>query len=134
MIEALRDVEVVTLFVEDLPAATAFYKDVFGLSVVFQDPVSVVFKLTNLMLNLLELSEARTLMSPSVVATREAGARVLFTIRVEDANAVCAQLRAHGVELLSGPVDQPWGRRTATFADPAGHVWEIAEVLRPNAA
>src|ERR1700722_18478662 len=103
MIEALREIEVITLFVEDLPAATAFYKNVLGLRVVFEDAVSVVLKLTSLMINLLVVSEARALMTPSTVATREAGARVLFTIRVEDANAVCAQLRAHGVELLSGP-------------------------------
>ncbi|HPM51986.1 MAG TPA: hypothetical protein PK282_07100, partial [Rhodoglobus sp.] len=33
----------------------------------------------------------------------------------------------HGaVEQLNGPVDRPWGIRTAAFADPAGHVWEIA--------
>ncbi|MDQ3782600.1 MAG: VOC family protein, partial [Actinomycetota bacterium] len=28
--------------------------------------------------------------------------------------------------LLNGPVDRPWGVRTASFRDPAGHIWEIA--------
>ena len=31
-----------------------------------------------------------------------------------------------GVELLNGPMDRPWGIRTASFKDPAGHIWEIA--------
>jgi uncharacterized glyoxalase superfamily protein PhnB len=31
------------------------------------------------------------------------------------------------VKLLNGPMDRPWGIRTAAFADPAGHVWEIAK-------
>jgi uncharacterized glyoxalase superfamily protein PhnB len=33
------------------------------------------------------------------------------------------------VALLNGPIDRPWGRRTAAFADPAGNVWEIAQIL-----
>ena len=36
-----------------------------------------------------------------------------------------ANMTARGVELLNGPMDRPWGVRTATFRDPAGHVWEI---------
>lgn len=36
---------------------------------------------------------------------------------------------ARGVELLNGPMDREWGVRTACFADPAGNVWEIAQVL-----
>ena len=30
------------------------------------------------------------------------------------------------VELLNGPLDRPWGVRTASFSDPGGHIWEIA--------
>ena len=35
--------------------------------------------------------------------------------------------QSRGVELLNGPMDRPWGIRTAAFADPAGHIWEIAQ-------
>jgi uncharacterized glyoxalase superfamily protein PhnB len=38
-------------------------------------------------------------------------------------------LRGRGVEFLNGPQDRPWGQRTAAFADPDGHVWEIAQEL-----
>jgi catechol 2,3-dioxygenase-like lactoylglutathione lyase family enzyme len=31
------------------------------------------------------------------------------------------------VELLNGPIDREWGVRTAAFADPDGHVWEVAQ-------
>jgi lactoylglutathione lyase len=53
----------------------------------------------------------------------------MLTIKVKDANAVCAELEQHRVKLLNGPVDRPWRRRTAAFADPAGNVWEIAQEL-----
>ena len=39
---------------------------------------------------------------------------------------VCAELAARGVTLLNGPMDRPWGIRTASFTDPSGHIWEIA--------
>jgi catechol 2,3-dioxygenase-like lactoylglutathione lyase family enzyme len=61
--------------------------------------------------------------------TGAGGSRALLTIEVDDANAVCAELQAHGVTLLNGPTDRPWGRRTAAFADPAGNTWEIAQDL-----
>ena len=129
MIKALSEIEVVTLFVEDLRSAKAFYQDVFGLKIVFQDDVSAVVKLRNLMINLLQISEAHGLVEPAAVAGPKVGSRLLLTIKVEDANAVCAELERHGVKLLNGPVDRPWGRRTAAFADPAGNVWEVAQEL-----
>jgi lactoylglutathione lyase len=33
----------------------------------------------------------------------------------------------HFVQLLNGPMDRPWGVRTASFRDPGGHIWEIAK-------
>ena len=45
----------------------------------------------------------------------------------EDADS--AELQAHGIALLNGPIDRPWGRRTAAFADPAGNIWEIAQLI-----
>jgi uncharacterized glyoxalase superfamily protein PhnB len=51
----------------------------------------------------------------------------LFTIEVEDVDGLCAELIARGVRLLNGPMDRPWGVRTASFQDPAGHIWEIAK-------
>jgi uncharacterized glyoxalase superfamily protein PhnB len=51
---------------------------------------------------------------------------VQFTLEVDDVDATCAMLTARGVELLNGPMDRPWGIRTASFMDPAGHIWEVA--------
>ena len=115
-----------TLFVEDLAAARQFYQDVFGLPVHYEDDVSAVFKFGETLINLLSVSEAPELIAPAPVASPEAGARAQFTITVDDVDAVCAELGRRGVELLNGPMDRPWGIRTAAFRDPAGHIWEIA--------
>ncbi len=50
-------------------------------------------------------------------------------IWVDDADAVCSELAAHGVPLLNGPMNREWGMRTASFTDPDGHVWEIAQEI-----
>jgi lactoylglutathione lyase len=129
MIKALNEIEVITLFVEDLASTKAFYKKVFGHEVVYEDAVSSVMTLGSVMINLLQVTEAHKLVEPSTVATHGIGTRLLFTIKVEDADAVCAELEQHGVTLLNGPMNRLWGRRTAAFADPAGNVWEIAQHL-----
>ena len=95
---------------------------------IYEDDASAVVKMSNLIINLLQASSARALVEPVPVAA-PGGSRALLTIEVDDADAVCAELGAHGVKLLNGPVDRPWGRRTAAFADPAGNTWEIAQVL-----
>jgi len=121
-----KKVDCVTLFVEDLVSAKSFYERVFGLTSVYEDENSAVYNFDNLMINLLETSAAVELVAPAAVAAREAGSRFQFTISVDDVDAVCAELAELGVPLLNGPMDRPWGIRTASFLDPGGHVWEIA--------
>lgn len=122
-----KNVSVITLFVADLPAAKSFYQDVFSLPVFFEDKNSAVFKFDNLLINLLADPAAHELIEPGNVASREAGSRFQFTIEVDDVDATCAKLAEHGVKLLNGPMDRPWGIRTASFTDPGGHIWEIAQ-------
>src|SRR4051812_4443608 len=117
----------ITLFVEDLALAKQFYQKVFGLPVDYADANSTVFKFGNTLINLLEITAAGELIEPAIIAPREAGSRVVFTIMVDDVDALCAELSARGVELLNGPMDRPWGIRTASFVDPGGHIWEIAK-------
>jgi lactoylglutathione lyase len=126
---ALRTVTAITLFAEDLAATRAFYERVFEASPVFQDDNSAVFDLGNTLVNLLDAAEAGELVAPMAVGAAGAGPRVQLTVSVEDADATVRELVGRGVELLNGPLDRPWGVRTAAFADPAGHVWEIAQQL-----
>lgn len=116
----------ITLFVEDLAAARRFYEEVFQLPVFYEDDNSTVFKFGQTLVNLLRASEAPSLVAPAIVAPREAGVRLQFTLGVEDVDRVSDELRGRGVEFLSGPIDRPWGIRTASFRDPGGHIWEIA--------
>jgi lactoylglutathione lyase len=116
----------ITLFVEDLAAAQRFYKDVFQLPVFFEDDNSTVFKFGDTLVNLLKAREAPALVAPATVATPDAGVRFQFTLGVDNVDAMVDELKSRGVELLNGPMDRPWGIRTASFRDPGGHIWEVA--------
>jgi catechol 2,3-dioxygenase-like lactoylglutathione lyase family enzyme len=122
-----KAINAITLFAEDLATTKQFYQEVFGLPVIFEDDNSAVFDFGNTIINLLAVTEAPELIAPAKVASPETGARVQFTINVDDVDAMCEELAARGVELLNGPMDRPWGIRTAAFRDPGGHIWEIAK-------
>ena len=119
-------ISAITLFVEDLAAAKAFYRDVFGLPVAFEDDDSAVFRFGGTLVNLLRTTAASELIEPAVVAGPGGGARMQLTVDVDDVDAMCEELVRRGAVLINGPQERPWGVRTACFADPAGHVWEIA--------
>jgi len=122
-----RKIFAITLFAEDLAATKQFYQEVFELPVHFEDEQSAVFDFGNVLINLLDASEGPELIGPAAVADPTAGARMQLTIPVDDVDAICAQLAERGVPLLNGPLNRPWGIRTATFRDPAGNIWEIAQ-------
>ncbi|MBI5354097.1 MAG: VOC family protein [Chloroflexi bacterium] len=122
-----KEISAITLFVEDLQATKQYYLQIFGLPVVFEDSNSAVFKFGNTFINLLNTTSVKELIEPARMARREAGSRFVFTIPVDDVDAMCAELTARGVILLNGPMDRPWGIRTASFVDPGGYIWEIAK-------
>lgn len=122
-----KGIAAITLFVEDLEATRQFYRDVFGLPTLFENDDSAVFKFGETLINLLKVGQAQELIGPAKVANREAGARFQFTLEVDDVDSMCADLAKRGVRLLNGPMDRPWGPRTASFIDPAGYICEIAQ-------
>jgi lactoylglutathione lyase len=126
---SLKSVGAITLFVEDPQRSKTFYENVFDLPVAYEDENAAAFNFDNLIVNLLKVQEAHGLIDPGTVATRDTGSRFQLTIWVDDADAVCTGLAARGVHLLNGPMNRPWGMRTACFADPDGHIWEVAESL-----
>jgi len=124
-----KSIDAITLFVEDLDRSKIFYRDALGMSVDFEDENSAVFRFENTLINLLKIPAARTLIEPGVVASPLSGSRFQLTIPVDDVDAACAELKARGVELLNGPMNRAWGIRTASFTDPGGHIWELAQPL-----
>jgi lactoylglutathione lyase len=124
---SLKSMPVITLFTEDLAGTKDFYEEILGLPMLGDHGDNIVFKLGNVMVNLARVSAAASFGVPTGVAGAGTGVRVVLPVAVDDVDAACAELARHGIALLDGPVDRPWGVRTASFADPAGHIWELAQ-------
>lgn len=129
MSESLNNVGAITMFVADRDRAKSFYEKAFDAKSVYEDEQSIAFKFENMIVNLLVETEAPGLIGPAVVARQDAGSRFQLTVGVDDVDAVCDDLAGRGVKLLNGPMDRPWGMRTAAFADPDGHVWEVGAAI-----
>lgn len=124
---SLSKISAISLFVEDIATAKAFYTTVFAVPVVFEDATSCAVKFDNLIVNLLVASEADKLVTPAHVGGPDAGRRFQLTIWVANLEKVTGALLRQGVNILTGPHVQPWGMMTLTFVDPAGHSWEVAQ-------
>jgi lactoylglutathione lyase len=118
-------VAAITVFVEDLGACREFYAAVFGVDPMFSDDQSTAYRFGGTVLNLLQVAAADELLAPAAPG-QPGGPRYVLTIEVDDVDVTSTLLAQRGVTLLNGPMDRPWGIRTASFVDPAGQVWEIA--------
>jgi lactoylglutathione lyase len=123
------EVVAITMFVEDPQRSKTFYMDVFGVMADYEDANSVAFRFENLVVNLLTMPAAQELIDPGTVASADSGSRFQLTVEVDDVDAACSELAKKGVSLLNGPMNRPWGLRTASFQDPDGHIWEMARSL-----
>ncbi len=109
----------ITLVTDDLPGTDRFYRDVFKMEPVHTDGDSVVFRFGETLINLLHSEAAPELVDPAPVVGADVGVRSVLTVHVEDVDTWCATLKERGVELLNGPMDRPWGPRTASSVTPA---------------
>jgi catechol 2,3-dioxygenase-like lactoylglutathione lyase family enzyme len=123
-----KEIGAMTLHVADLNRAKKFYEQVFDLPVQHEDEDSVMFRFGDMYVFLHSAPVADGPPAGAVLESALTGAGQ-FAIIVDDVDAVTKDLEALGVPLLSGPSDRDWGMRTVTFADPSGHVWEIAQEI-----
>jgi lactoylglutathione lyase len=129
MFHAMMAIE---LIVQDLARCTTFYRDTLGLQVRESESTSdsASFQMDNVYFFLLEAGGAAQMVSSEPLDLSIQGSpRVLLAAGVEDVDAAYQALIAKGVWFLRPPTDQPWGLRTAYFADPEGTLWEINQPI-----
>ena len=116
----------VTLGVGDLPRARIFYESL-GWRASPASCEQVCFFQTGAMALALYPMEALLGDSGKTGTVPVAGGITLglnVALR-DDVDRELAAVLAHGAALLQPAADTPWGGRTAYFADPDGHPWEI---------
>jgi catechol 2,3-dioxygenase-like lactoylglutathione lyase family enzyme len=123
-----REIGAITLHVPDLGAARKFYADAFGLEAQQLEDDTAMLRFEGVFVFLHQYPTATAQPLPEALVEAEKGAGQ-FAIIVDDVDSVCAEIAGRGVKPLTGPADRDWGMRTATYADPGGHIWEIAQEL-----
>lgn len=118
------------LLVRDLDRCASFYRDTLRLEVRETTPDSVSFRMDNVYFFLQQEEAAAAMVSEDPARLRiDGGSRVLLAAGVDDVDSAYEELKSRGVEFLRPPTDQPWGLRTAYFADPEGNLWEINQPI-----
>lgn len=119
-------VSLITLAVDDIDRAASFY-DALGWQRQATPDGMVVYDLLGQSIGLYPKADlARDMgLDPSELGS---GAMTLaFNTRTKDEVAqIVDAARAAGARILKDPHDVFWGGHIAYFADPDGHVWEIA--------
>lgn len=107
---------VANLYAEDPQVAHAFYADLLGLELVMDHGWILTFAAKG---------QAAT---PQVGVASEGGNGTpvpVLSIEVDDVDAVYAQAREKGVEVVYDITDEPWGVRRFYLRDPFGNVINI---------
>lgn len=133
-------IELVTLVVHDYDPAIAFFVDVLGFDLVDDSPSLtndgrpkrwVVVRPPGAHPGLL-LTRADGEVQAGAVGAQFAG-RVGFVLRVDDVDAAHARMRVAGVEFVSTPRTESYGR-IAVFLDVAGNRWDLLGPAQPRTA
>lgn len=124
------DFNALVLVVTDLAESKRFYLEQLGFAYVGPDPDAETFSLGDTMVILLRADSAQAQFKGKPVSTPFAsGAQTQLCAFVPDVDSAAERLKGRGVVFLHDPEDQPWGRRTALFCDPDGHIWEISSLI-----
>ena len=119
----------IALGVSDLDKSKAFYNDVLGWKP-FQDGNGIVmYKLNGMILSLYpqhELREDALVKEASLDPTAPRFTLAQCLRSTEEVDALFADLKKKGVTIAKEPVKVFWGGYSGYFADPDGHLWEIA--------
>jgi lactoylglutathione lyase len=106
------------LLVSDLQRSLGFYRDLIGFEVTYCFPSDSEPQFVSLTIDGGKLG-----LGASDLAVQSASTAIwLYTDNVDDA---VARLREAGVRVVAEPVDQPWGERVASIADPDGFIVHI---------
>lgn len=122
------------LNVEDFQACKAFYRDVLGLSMKFEDDMDEYVEFDTgaaciTLFNRQKLGDFIAGDEYNSLNYNPHSARVALSFQVADLDAAIAHLKSHNVEILNPPTDYPdRGFISSCFRDPDGNLIEIEQM------
>ncbi len=125
-------ISMVTLGVKDVPAAAAFYREGLRLPQRESPPQVAFFTLDGTWLGLFGWADLAKDAGISVISGKEgasgfSGITLSHNVVSEkEVGRVMDQALAAGASLVKEPLRAAWGGFHGYFADPDGHLWEVA--------
>lgn len=120
-------VSVITLGVGDLARARRFYEDGLGWRRGNADPSVVFFQIPGAVFALWSRAALVEDAGLSSDGTGFSGISLAYNCRSRDeVLAVLGEAKGAGAKILKPAADTFWGGYSGYFADPDGHVWEVA--------
>jgi catechol 2,3-dioxygenase-like lactoylglutathione lyase family enzyme len=117
---------VVTLGVRDLPKAQQFY-EALGWKRANKHPEVAFFQLNGMVLSLFSRERLAEDAQVASAGSGFAGVVLAYNGRSrDDVDAVLAEAERAGARILKRAQDVFWGGYSGYFADPDGHLWEVA--------
>lgn len=120
-------ISVVTLGVTDLARSRRFYGEGLGWKPVYESGEIVFFQLGGMVLGLFGREDLAVDAQIPPESAGTGGFSLGHVVRSRaDVDAIVAKAVASGAKPLAPPQEKSWGGYSGYFADPDGHVWEIA--------
>ncbi|MGB0721039.1 MAG: VOC family protein [Gammaproteobacteria bacterium] len=120
-------ISMITLGVRDLPRSIAFYEQGLGLPRIQSPPEVAFFTLNGTWLGLYGREALAADAQVSPVGEGFSGFALAHNLASEaEVDALMAEARAAGGEVVKAPCTVFWGGYSGYFRDPDGHLWEIA--------
>jgi lactoylglutathione lyase len=116
----------VFLFVQDVAASIAFYRDALGMQLHYQEgPAFAILGLGDFELMLHTDRADEDPEHLALLHAAERGVGLSLMLQVDDVDATHARLKAEGLPVGDVPSTQPWGRREIRLSDPDGYGWVL---------
>lgn len=125
---------VITLGVDDLEKAVAFYRDGLGLptpgivGTEFPDGAVAFFKMNGDSLILALWPRASLARESGIALTPRSASELALGYNVNskaEVDAMMAEVERAGAMVTQSARDRAWGGYSGVFQDPDGHVWEV---------
>lgn len=123
-----QSVSFVTIAVNDFNKELAFYRDTLGWK-----PFNVMegtiafFNVGSLVFSLCAYKELATDVGSELTTKPNLGVTLALNLPDEQkVDSTFADLQTAGVNITKHPVKASWGGYSGYFADPEGHLWEVA--------
>jgi len=124
----IKKIQWIIIIANDVKKLKEFYSEKLRFRIVREvvEDGFVQFQLGKQFFALFDKNKVAEILGPEFVTDDFKKAKTIYSFsEPENFDEQYETLKSQGVEFIKEPAVQPWGQKTAYFADPEGNIWEI---------